>query len=328
MIRFENVSKEFTTKEEKVEAVKDVSFEIQDGEIFGIIGFSGAGKSTLVRLINLLERPTSGAVYFNDVELTGISKRELREIRHRIGMVFQQFNLLEQKNVLDNVCFPLEITGVPKNEARKKARELLALVGLSEKEKAYPSKLSGGQKQRVGIARALATDPDVLLCDEATSALDPITTKSILALLKEINEKLGVTIVVITHEMAVVEQICDRVAVLCDGRVEEIGTVKEVFLNPKSETARRLVMPGDTKSETQDGKVLRIVFDGQSSYEPFIAKLALECNVLVNILGANTENIGGQAYGQMLLEQPKTEKERQIVKQYLSQHGIIYEERG
>ncbi|MBP3470368.1 MAG: ATP-binding cassette domain-containing protein, partial [Lachnospiraceae bacterium] len=267
MIRFENVSKEFTTKKEKVEAVKDVSFEIQDGEIFGIIGFSGAGKSTLVRLINLLERPTSGAVYFNDVELTGISKQKLREIRHRIGMVFQQFNLLEQKNVLDNVCFPLEITGVPKNEARKKARELLALVGLSEKEKAYPSKLSGGQKQRVGIARALATDPDVLLCDEATSALDPITTKSILALLKEINEKLGVTIVVITHEMAVVEQSCDRVAVLCDGRVEEIGTVKEVFLNPKSETARRLVMPGDIKSETQDGKVLRIVFDGQSSYE-------------------------------------------------------------
>lgn len=300
MIRFERVSKTFKSKKNTVQAVKDVSFSIEKGEIFGIIGFSGAGKSTLVRCINLLEVPTEGNVYLGDINLTKISEKELRRCRQNIGMIFQQFNLLSQKNVIENICYPLLVAGVKKKDAIKRAKELLELVDLKDKEKAYPVQLSGGQKQRVAIARALATSPEVLLCDEATSALDPITTRSILELLKEINEKLNVTIVVITHEMKVVEQICNRVAVMSDGRIEEIGTVKDVFINPKSETARRLILPDKEISETEsEGDVLRIVFDGQSSNEPIISALSVKCNVMINILGANTENIGGRAFGQI-----------------------------
>lgn len=329
MIRFEHVSKTFKSKKNTVQAVKDVSFSIEKGEIFGIIGFSGAGKSTLVRCINLLEVPTEGNVYLGDINLTKISEKELRRCRQNIGMIFQQFNLLSQKNVIENICYPLLVAGVKKKDAIKRAKELLELVDLKDKEKAYPVQLSGGQKQRVAIARALATSPEVLLCDEATSALDPITTRSILELLKEINEKLNVTIVVITHEMKVVEQICNRVAVMSDGRIEEIGTVKDVFINPKSETARRLILPDKEISETEsEGEVLRIVFDGQSSNEPIISALSVKCNVMINILGANTENIGGRAFGQMLIELPKDAEKVKLIKDYLTEKEIHFEKGG
>ncbi len=328
MIRLENVSKEFKTKSGKVDAVHDVSFEICDGEIFGIIGFSGAGKSTLVRCLNLLERPTKGKVLFGDLDLTKASEKELRIARRKIGMIFQQFNLLAQRNVIDNICYPLEISGVKRKVAREKARELLKLVDLADKEKAYPAQLSGGQKQRVAIARALATDPKVLLCDEATSALDPLTTRNILKLLKDINEKLGVTIVIITHEMRVVEQICDRVAVMSEGVVEEVGDVREIFKNPKSETARKLIVP-----EEEDGGVpvptkdyIRVVFDGQSSYEPAIAQLILHTGLELNILGASTADIGGSAYGQLLIETPEDRTKVEEIKEFLSAKGVFAEE--
>lgn len=327
MIRFENVNKSFYIKEKTVEALKNVNLKIKQGEIFGVIGFSGAGKSTLIRCINLLERPDTGKVYFKDTELTALSEKALRSYRRKIGMIFQQFNLLEQKTVLANVCYPLEISGVKKSDAVKRARRLLEIVGLEEKEKTYPSCLSGGQKQRVAIARALATNPEVLLCDEATSALDPITTSSILSLLKDINQKLGVTIVVITHEMKVVEQICDRVAIMSEGVIEETGDVKEIFINPRSSTARKLIMPGKTVGEiSSKERVLRLVFDGQSSNEPVISGITINCNVLVNILGANTEDIGGKAYGQMLIELPDEEETLTKVKHYLDNRNIYYEE--
>lgn len=246
MIRLENIRKTFQTKDTNLHAVNDVSLTIDQGDIFGIIGFSGAGKSTLVRCINLLEVPTSGKVWIKETDLTNLSEDQLRKQRQKIGMIFQHFNLLSQRSVLDNVTFPLEIIGMKKTEARQKARELLQLVGLAEKEKAYPAQLSGGQKQRVAIARALATDPDILLCDEATSALDPMTTANILSLLKEINEKLGLTIVIITHQMEVVKQICHKVAIMEEGKIAEKGSVEEVFNHPKSEVAKKLLL---TKGE-------------------------------------------------------------------------------
>lgn len=241
MIRLEHVSKYFRVKHEEICAAKDIDLTIEKGEIFGIIGFSGAGKSTLVRCINLLEKPTGGHIYFHDTDLQKVSGKELRKIRQKIGMIFQQFNLMEQRNVIENVCYPMEIAGMQKKERKERARELLELVGLSDKEKAYPSQLSGGQKQRVAIARALATNPEVLLCDEATSALDPMTTRSILELLQKINREYNVTIIIITHEMSVVKQICDRVAVMSKGRVVELGDSREVFTNPQSKTAKSLV---------------------------------------------------------------------------------------
>ncbi len=326
MIKLENVTKTFKVKGNKVTAVNDVSLTIEKGEIFGIIGFSGAGKSTLVRCMNLLEVPTSGSVFFDGHDLIKAKSKELRGYRRKIGMIFQQFNLLEQRNVLANVCYPLELEGVSKKEARAKAGELLKLVDLEDKEKSYPSQLSGGQKQRVAIARALATNPEVLLCDEATSALDPITTKGVLSLIKRINKELGVTIVVITHEMKVVEQICDRVAIMNQGVVEEVGSVREIFLNPQTETSRKLVLTGEDKNDLTNGKnSIRIVFDGLSSYEPVLANLILETKVKLNILGANTEDIGGTAYGQMLIERPD-EKSVEIIKKYLDGIGVKFEE--
>ncbi|MCR5633077.1 MAG: ATP-binding cassette domain-containing protein [Eubacterium sp.] len=252
MIKLENVTKTFKVKKNIVTAVNNVSLEIEKGEIFGIIGFSGAGKSTLVRCMNLLEVPTSGSVFFDGHNLVEASSKELRGYRRKIGMIFQQFNLLEQRTVLANICFPLELEGVKKNEAQDRARKLLELVDLSDKENAYPSQLSGGQKQRVAIARALATNPEVLLCDEATSALDPLTTSGVLSLLKKINKELGVTIVVITHEMRVVEEICDRVAIMKSGVVEEIGSVRDIFQNPQSETSKILVSFCERKNEIRN----------------------------------------------------------------------------
>lgn len=329
MIRLEHITKEFSSSNKKVIAVNDVSVHISKGEIYGIIGFSGAGKSTLVRCINLLEMPTSGKVYFGDQELTSAGEKELRLARQKMGMIFQQFNLLEQRNVLKNICYPLELAGVSKNDRIKRAKELLRLVDMEEKEESYPSQLSGGQKQRVAIARALATNPEVLLCDEATSALDPITTRSILALLKRINEMFGVTVIIISHEMRVVEQVCDRVAVMSEGVVEEAGEVKEVFLNPKSETARRLILPDkDEAGSDADRHSIRIAFDGQSSFEPVFAALVLESGIKLNILGANTENIGGKAFGQMLIELPAEQEKQDIVKKMLRKKGIHFVEGG
>ena len=327
MIELKNVSKTFASKDQNVEAVKNVSLSINDGEIFGIIGFSGAGKSTLVRCINLLEKPTSGEVLIDNTDLTKLKEKDLRAFRSQIGMIFQQFNLLSQSTVLDNIAFPLLIAGKPKKEAREKARALLKTVELEEKENAYPSQLSGGQKQRVAIARALATSPKVLLCDEATSALDPITTRSILSLLKKINSELKITIVVITHEMKVVEQICERVAVMSKGVVEEVGFVKDIFLHPQSETGKRLVLPGEESTINLPTKdYIRITFDGQSSYEPVLASLVLESGEKLNILGASTEDIGGAAYGQMFIETPSDERVRSKIYNWLNKNNVKFEE--
>ena len=329
IIRLEHVSKQFSSRNTDILAVSNINLEIKRGEVFGIIGFSGAGKSTLVRCMNLLERPSDGAVYFDGTNLMDVSERTLRDTRLKMGMIFQQFNLLAQKNVLDNICFPLKIAGMKKKERMKRALQLLELVDLADKERAYPAQLSGGQKQRVAIARALATNPEVLLCDEATSALDPTTTKSILELLKKINQEYGVTIVIITHEMQVAEQICDRIAVMSQGRIVEMGAVKDVFLNPQSETARKLILPDNQfDAEGIAKRVIRIAFDGQSSSDPVISQLTLRSGELINILGANTENIGGRAYGQMRIQCPESAEALGKIRQYLTEQGIHFEEGG
>ena len=327
MIELVNLTKHFESTSGVVEAVNNVSLKIEKGDIFGIIGLSGAGKSTLVRCINLLERPTSGQVLFDGVDLCTQSPAELRQTRRKISMIFQSFNLLMQRTALKNVCYPMEISGVPRAKQIDKAKQLLEIVGLSDRLNAYPAQLSGGQKQRVAIARALATDPEVLLCDEATSALDPNTTRAILSLLKEINETLGVTIIVITHEMKVVEQICNKVAVLDHGNVVENGFVKDVFLSPKSEIARELILPKSEAVHDFKGKrMIRLVFDGQSSLEPVVANICLECHVAVNIMGADTKNIGGKAFGQILLMLPEDEAALSRIFNYLDTHELKYEE--
>lgn len=327
MIELCNVSKTFQTDHAEVEAVRNVSLKIEKGDIFGIIGLSGAGKSTLVRCINFLEVPTSGEVKFKGTSLASLSQKELLKTRRSISMIFQSFNLLSQRTALKNVCYPLEIAGVPRREAEQKARDLLKVVGLEDRMNSYPAQLSGGQKQRVAIARALATDPEVLLCDEATSALDPNTTRSILDLLKNINETMGVTIIVITHEMKVVEQICTKVAVLDHGAVAETGLVRDVFLAPQSQIARELILPKSVAvAEVRGGPVIRLVFDGQSSFEPIVSNLVLECHAAVNILSADTKDIGGKAYGQILLQLPDDEGSAVRIRNYLNSRSINYEE--
>ena len=327
MIQVENLCKRFNTKGGTVEAAKNISFSIEKGEIFGIIGLSGAGKSTLVRCLNLLERPTSGTVRVNGKNLTELSEKELRKERQKIGMIFQHFNLLMQRTALDNVCFPMEIAGIKKAEARKKALEYLKIVGLEEKALSYPSQLSGGQKQRVAIARVLASDPQILLCDEATSALDPQTTKAILELIKEINRDDGITVVVITHEMSVVQEICDKVAVLERGALVEIGTVEELFRNPKTDEAKKLVFSGRTQIQEMKGKrLVRVTFQEKSSFEPVIANLVLTYRTPVNILYADTKNINGQAQGEMILQLPEIEEVANKMIQYLRDINMGVEE--
>ena len=327
MIQVENLCKRFNTKGGTVEAAKNISFSIEKGEIFGIIGLSGAGKSTLVRCLNLLERPTSGTVRVNGKNLTELSEKELRKERQKIGMIFQHFNLLMQRTALDNVCFPMEIAGIKKAEARKKALEYLKIVGLEEKALSYPSQLSGGQKQRVAIARVLASDPQILLCDEATSALDPQTTKAILELIKEINRDYGITVVVITHEMSVVQEICDKVAVLERGALVEIGTVEELFRNPKTDEAKKLVFSGMTQIQEMKGKrLVRVTFQEKSSFEPVIANLVLTYRTPVNILYADTKNINGQAQGEMILQLPEIEEVANKMIQYLRDINMGVEE--
>ncbi len=321
------LGKVFKSNNNEVKALENINLCIKKGEIFGIIGLSGAGKSTLVRCINFLERPTSGSVIFDGADLGRLGERELLKARQSMGMIFQQFNLLMQRNALQNICFPMEIAGIPKKQAQARAKELLEIVGLADKDKSYPSQLSGGQKQRVAIARALATNPKILLCDEATSALDPTTTRSILKLLKDINQKLGITVIVITHEMSVIEEICNRVAIIDKSHIAEIGEVEEVFVRPQSAIARQLVFSGDTHIDIFEGEYkCRIIFDGRTSFEPVIANMVLECKTPVNILFADTKDIDGKAFGQMVIQLPNDELGRKRILNYLSINQIPYEE--
>ncbi|NLO10111.1 MAG: ATP-binding cassette domain-containing protein, partial [Clostridiales bacterium] len=327
MIELIGLGKTFESKNSYVKALEDINLTIYEGEIFGIIGLSGAGKSTLVRCINYLERPTKGRVIFDKIDLSEVQDYELLKIRQSMGMIFQQFNLLMQRNTLDNICFPLEIAGVSKKDAKKRAYKLLEVVGLTDKAKAYPAQLSGGQKQRVAIARALATKPKVLLCDEATSALDPTTTRSILDLLRDINKSLGITIIVITHEMSVIEEICNRVAIIDSSRIAEVGNVEEVFMRPKSKIARQLVFSGVNHIESFVGEdKCRIIFDGRTSFEPVIANMVLECRTPVNILFADTKDIDGKAFGQMVIQLPEDEISKKRIFAYLETNKIPHEE--
>ena len=333
MIEIRQLSKRFTLQSGPVDALQDINLTIEDGDIYGIIGMSGAGKSTLVRCINLLERPTSGSILVNGKDMCALSPAELRAARRDITMIFQQFNLLMQRTCLANVMFPMELAGVKKEEAEKRALELLTLVGLPDKALAYPAQLSGGQKQRVAIARALATKPTVLLCDEATSALDPDTTRAILRLIQDINKKLGITVVIITHQMSVVEEICSHVAILDGGRVVESGTVRDIFQNPQTEAARRLVSPNggaasvDYTAFAPDDHVVRVVYDGTTTNQPLVATLARDTGLLISVLSADTRDIDGHCYGSMLLRLPKdTDDARQALAYIRNQPGITVEE--
>ena len=328
MIEIKNLTKTFAGAAGEVTALEDVSLTIDAGEIYGIIGMSGAGKSTLVRCMNYLEQPTKGKVFVDGHELGTLNKKQLAALRKKIGMVFQHFNLLMQSTVLENVLFPLKLVKTPAAQAKAKAMELLKLVGLEEKAGAYPSQLSGGQKQRVAIARALATEPKVLLCDEATSALDPLTTRSILELLKDINQKLGLTIVIITHEMAVIREICTRVAVMENARLVEEGPVREVFAHPKSRAALNLFYPGQEVGDSRPaaGRMCRVVFNGQDALEPYVARAVLDTGVLINVMQSNLQEIGGQLYGQMMLSLPENEQEIETLMSYLKNKGLVVEE--
>ena len=327
IIEIKELSKTFGTGENQVAALQDVNLQVRKGDIFGIIGLSGAGKSTLVRCINLLERPDCGQVLFHGQNFMTMSDKQLRMERRKISMIFQSFNLLDQRTALDNICFPLELVGTPKKEAKKRALELLEIVGLPDKANAYPVQLSGGQKQRIAIARALASDPEVLLCDEATSALDPQTTDSILKLLQKINKERGITVIIITHQMSVIEQICHRVAILDHGEVAEVGNVEDVFNNPKSQAGRRLVSPNMTLPLTDEMPIARIAFNGNTSSDPIIASVALDLGVKVSIMGADTRNVDGRAFGTMLISLPEELNERRRVLDYLNGfEGVTAEE--
>ena len=326
LFRLDHVSKVFQDKNSLVKAVDDVSLCIREGEIFGIIGMSGAGKSTLVRTLNRLEDVTEGKVIFDGKELGTLSAKELRGVRQSMAMIFQNFNLLMQKNVLANVMLPMKIAKLDKKEQKKRAMEMLEVVGLKEKAKVYPAQLSGGQRQRVAIARALSMNPKVLLCDEATSALDPKITEEILSLLKDINRKMKLTIIIITHEMSVVEKICDRVAIIDHGKLAEEGPVKEIFTSPKSEAARHLVLPLSQVThpfDRKDKRCFRIVFDGISAREPVISNMVKLTGEKVNILSANTKSVGGVGFGQMVIEVPEDERKAEIVLDYFKSTGVV-----
>ena len=328
MIELRHLSKVFRDTDPPTTVLSDISLTVGDGEIFGIIGLSGAGKSTLVRCVNLLETPTEGEVWIDGKNLTAMRRKELLETRRNIGMIFQSFNLFAQRTVRKNVCYPLEIAGVRGKQAAARADELIRLVGLEGRENAYPSQLSGGQKQRVAIARALATSPKYLLCDEATSALDPTTTESILDLLKDINRSFGVTVLIITHEMRVIDRICDRVAVIDKSRIAEIGRVTEVFSRPQSEIARKLILPSSPlASAVRDGRsYVRILFDEQTSGRPVLSDLILATRVPVSVAYADTKDIGGTSFGTMLLQLPEDDKSKQAVLEWLRDQKIPFSE--
>ncbi len=327
IIRLDGLEKKFISRNGEVYALRGINLSIERGEIFGIIGKSGAGKSTLVRCINLLERPTAGSVWFEGQDLCVLKPNSLRKARRKMGMIFQQFNLLMQRTALENICFPLELAGEEKNKACARASELLELVGLGTHRHAYPAQLSGGQKQRVAIARALATQPDVLLCDEATSALDPATTDSILALIREINQEMGITAVVITHEMNVIDKICSHVAILANGQLAEQGAVAEVFFHPRTEAARRLVLPEALQRLPLDRRqhLYRLIFNGRSSFEPVISNLVLHSGCPVNIIYADTRDLGGTAVGQMVLELPQAQEALRLILDYAKEQGLVLE---
>ena len=332
MIELKHLTKHFKTPGGTVAALEDIDLTIPDGDIFGIIGMSGAGKSTLVRCINLLERPDQGTVTIDGRQMQTLTPAELRAARRDIAMIFQQFNLLMQRTCLKNVCFPLELAGRPRAEAETRARQLLELVGLPDKADAYPAQLSGGQKQRIAIARALATDPKVLLCDEATSALDPNTTHAILQLIQQINRELGITVVIITHQMSVVEEVCNHVAILDGGRVVEQGDVAEIFSNPRTDAARRLAFPAGAPRGDGDllpgRRLVRVAFNGtQTTDKPLVASLAIECNALVSIVAADTRVVHGQTLGSMLLALPEDEEAARRALDYIRAYpGLSFEE--
>ncbi len=327
MIEISGLRKVYGAGEGAVVALDRIDLNIRRGDIHGIIGMSGAGKSTLIRCINLLEKPTEGKIILDGVDVTALSDALLRTTRRAVGMVFQSFNLLMQRSVEKNVRFPMELTGMDRNAAKAKARELLDLVGLGDKLSAYPSQLSGGQKQRVAIARALAMQPKVLLCDEATSALDPMTTRAILDLLKDINQRLGITIVVITHEMEVIRQICQKVSIIDGGRIVESGAVSELFTRPQSEAGRRMFR-GSMKhfSELPTGRLVRVIFDGSAVYEPVIANLIIEQGAPVSIISAQMDTVAGETRGQLVLQLPADETKSARMIQSLRTHNLTVEE--
>lgn len=334
LIEIRHLSKKFTQKDSEVLALNDINLSIEKADIYGIIGMSGAGKSTLVRCLNYLETPSEGDIIIDGKNFGNLSEKELRKERSEIAMIFQHFNLLMQKNVIDNVSFPLKLKKIKKKDAYKKAEELLKIVGLESKAKAYPSTLSGGQKQRVAIARALASNPKILLCDEATSALDPQTTDSILKLLKKINEELGITVVIITHQMNVVQEVCNKVAIIEGGNLVETGLVSEIFDNPKSKAARTLIygeqsrtLPTPTDTLNMDiGKKIRIAFSTNSAFEPVIANMIIHFNAPVNILKADTRDVGGIAVGEMILGLPKDKHLQVDMEEYLRERGLKVQE--
>ena len=326
-IELRGLSKVYQIPGGEVQALSNISLTIERGDIYGIIGMSGAGKSTLIRCLNRLDMPTDGQVLIDGQNILAMNKKELRQTRRRMAMIFQQFNLLMQKNVARNVRYPLEIAGVPKKQANERVMELLKIVGLEEKASAYPAQLSGGQKQRVAIARALASNPEMLLCDEATSALDPMTTQSILELLRKINAELGITVVLITHEMAVIRQICNKVAILDGGKLVEQGTVDDVFMHTKSAAGKRLfgILP-ENEDDVPTQPALRIVFDGAAADQPIISRLVKDLGFDVNILAADMHQFNGKTYGQMLVARPEDPAELKQVKDYLAKAGLTTEE--
>ena len=337
MIRFEQVSKTFQTKNGPFDALKDVSFEIEKGDIYGVIGYSGAGKSTLIRMVNALETPTSGNVWVEGKDIGTLNQKELRNLRKGIGMIFQQFNLLESKTIYDNVAIALKLNGVSKKDIEKRVTELLDFVELSDKKYSYPGQLSGGQKQRVGIARALANNPSILLCDEATSALDPKTTDSILELLKKINEMLHITIVIITHEMNVIQKICNKVAVMDYGQVVETGSVIQVFSDPRSDIARRFVgnlirdvipepLVESIRRETRNSRLLRIKLENTDSTEPLLWEINRRFEVETNILYSTINVIQGIVVGIMLVLFTGTDEEIEKAEQYILESKEEYRE--
>ena len=327
LIELNHLTKTFKGKTQTVDALKDINLHIEQGDIFGIIGMSGAGKSTLVRCINFLEQPTSGNVVIDGKDLASLSPKELRQLRQQVSMIFQHFNLLSQRDVRGNIAFAMEIAGMKRPQIEKRIDELLEIVGLTDRQHNYPSQLSGGQQQRVAIARALATNPKIILCDEATSALDPTTTTSILNLLREINRKMGITIIIITHEMSVVESTCTHVAIIDDGQLAECGTVESVFSQPKSAAAKKLIFrTAGADSGAMGERMIRIVFEGSSADEPTISDLAMQCHVAVNIRYADTREVSGKLFGQMILQLPEDHLQQEKAIYFLQNKGLRVEE--
>lgn len=337
MIRFEEVTKVYHSGKNDITALNGINLDIKEGEIFGVIGLSGAGKSSLIRCVNLLERPTSGRVFINNQELTSLSEKEVRKIRHGIGMVFQHFNLLNSKTVFKNVAMPLILAKVPKKQIHERVLELLDFVGLKDQADKYPDQLSGGQKQRIGIARALATNPKILLCDEATSALDPQTTASILDLLKKVNKAYGITILLITHEMEVIRDICDRVAVLEHGKIVEVGTVFEVFSNPATPTARNFVSTvmhdevpesilKSIAGQNSERHIYRIVFVGDAASDPLISHISKKFNVDTNILYGQITELQNIPFGNLIVEFRGKDSQIQQAVNYINESNIRVKE--